>query len=117
MASKATIATKSQRVPNGFQMGSKWDPNGIQMQQKVTYSRSYLVVTVVTSICYKWLEKLQLQQKVNMLQMGAKWEPNGNCQMGSKWEPNGIQMFQLQQKVPFSRSYLVVTLLTSICYK
>ena len=78
MASKAPIATKSQHVtnglqmgsklnpngiqmgskwdPNGFQMGSKWDPNGIQMQQKVTYSRSYLVVT---SICYKWLEKNQ----------------------------------------------------------
>ena len=58
--------------PNGIRMGSEWDPNGIQMfqlQQKVTYSRSYLVVTVVTSICYKWLKKLQLQQKVNMLQM------------------------------------------------
>ena len=47
-------------------------------------SRSYLVVTVtVTSICYKWLQKLQLQQKVNMLQMGSKWDPNG-IQMRSK---------------------------------
>ena len=98
--------------PNGIQMGSKWDPNGIQMQQKVTYSRSYLVVT---SICYKWLEKHQLQQKVNFLQMGSKWAPNG-LQMGSKWAPNGLQMFQLQQKVIYSRSSLVVTLVTSICY-
>jgi hypothetical protein len=112
MASKATIATKSQHVtnglqmgskwvPNGFQMGSKWDPNGIQMQQKVTYSRSYLVVT---SICYKWLQMLQLQQKVSFLQMG------------SKWDPNGIKMFQLQQKVIYSMSFLDVTLVTSICY-
>ena len=97
MASKAPIATKSQHVTNGLQMGSKWDQNGIkigskwdpneiqmfQLQQKVTYSRSYLVVTVtVTSICYKWLQKLQLQQKVNMLQMGFKWALYG-IQMGS----------------------------------
>ena len=55
-------------------------------------SRSYLVVTVtVTSKCYKWLQKYQLQQKVNILQMGSKWDPNG-IQMGSKWDPNGIQM-------------------------
>ena len=76
-----------------------------QLQQKVTYSRSYLVVMVVTSICYKWLEKLLLQQKVNILQLG------------SKWDPNGLQMFQLQQKVTYSRSYLIVTLVTSIRYK
>ena len=78
------IQMESKWDPNGLQMGSKWVPNGIQMQQKVTYSRSYLVVT---SICYKWLEKHQLQQKVNFLQMGSKWDPNG-LQMGSKWAPN-----------------------------
>ena len=84
-----------QQKVNMLQMGSKWDPNEIQMfqlQQKVTYSRSYLVVTVtVTSICYKWLQKYQLQQKVNILQMGSKWARNG-LKMGSKWDPNGIQM-------------------------
>ena len=69
----------SKWVLNGLQMGSKWDQNEIQMfqlQQKFTYSRSYLVVVVVTSICYKWLKKLLLQQKVNILQLGSKWAPN-----------------------------------------
>ena len=47
------------------------------------------------------------QHVTNGLQMGSKWDPN-EIQMGSKWDPNGIQMFQLQQKVTYSRSYLVV---------
>ena len=44
------IQMESKWDPNGLQMGSKWVPNGIQMQQKVTYSRSYLVVTAAESI-------------------------------------------------------------------
>ena len=44
----------------------------------------------------------------NGIQLGSKWDPNG-IRMGPKWDPNGIQMFQLQQKVTYSRSYLVVT--------
>ena len=86
MASKASIATKSQHVTNGLQMGSKLNPNGIQMGSK-------------------WAP--------NGFQMGSNWDPNG-IRMGPKWDPNGIQMFQLQQKVTYSRSYLVVM---SICYK
>ena len=76
--------------PHGIQMGPKWDPNGTQMGSEwdpnfpiatmLPKSRSYLVVTVVTSICYKWLQKFQLQQKfqellssdVNMLQIASK---------------------------------------------
>ena len=55
------------------------------------------------------------QHVTNGLQMGSKWDPNG-IQIGSKWDPNEIQMFQLQQKVTDSRSYLVVTVtVTSIC--
>ena len=34
MASKAPIATKSQHVTNGLQIGSTWDPNGTQMGPK-----------------------------------------------------------------------------------
>ena len=81
--------------PNGIRMGPKWDPNGIQMfqlQQKVTYSRSYLVVTCDVNML-QMASKAPIAKKVNMLQMG------------SKWDSNGIQMYLLQQKVTYSRSY------------
>ena len=61
-----------------------------QLQQKVTYFRSYLVLTIVTSICYKWLQKFQLQQKFTYSRSYLVGES-----ICYKWH----QKLQLQQKV------------------
>ena len=59
MASKVPIATKSQHITNGIEMGSKWaqnvihmeskwDQNGIQTESKCSYCNEKLPILGVT---------------------------------------------------------------------
>ena len=77
------IQMESKWDPNGLQMGSKWVPNGIQMQQKVTYSRSYLVVTAAESIVNTYVTNGFKSYNCNKKSTCYKWAQNG-LEMGSK---------------------------------
>ena len=107
------IASKVQYVTNDFEssISYKW----LQMfllQQKVTYSRSYLVVTCDINML-QMASKVPIATRSNTyfssylvvtcvtlatsicykwLQMGSKWAAPNGLQMGSKWAPNGLQM-------------------------